>query len=104
MEFDKWTIDERTTDQYGHFVLLGSKGMTQAFPTIPVGEPGQFYTRDEALAHANLAAKAPEMLRLLRSVEKSLQVLSVDDVSARKLLEQLQAGMTKINTSPRASI
>ncbi|MGM4929707.1 hypothetical protein [Tardiphaga sp. 619_E2_N8_5] len=99
-----WTFDERETAQYKHFVLLGSKGMTQAYPTAAMENTQQFYSREEALAHATLAAKAPEMLRLLRSVEKSLQILSVDDVGAQRLLEQLQAGITKIVAPPRASV
>jgi hypothetical protein len=91
-----WTLDERAAEQYSYFVLLGSKGMTQAFPTIPVKNAEQFYTRDEALAHAKLAARAPEMLRLLRLVEKSLVILSVDDAGARNLLDEVQRGLSSI--------
>ncbi|KAA0076128.1 hypothetical protein [Tardiphaga sp. P9-11] len=91
-----WTFDERRSDQYKHFVLIGSKGMTQAYPTGDLKHPEQFYSREEALANAALAAKAPDMLRLLRSAEKSLEILSVDDVGALRLLQDVQQGLSGI--------
>lgn len=68
-----WTLEEREAEQYRHFVLLGSKGMTQAYPTAALKHPEQFYAREEALAHANLAAKAPEMLRLFARLRSPLR-------------------------------
>lgn len=91
-----WKFEERETAQYRHFVLLGSKGLTQAFPTTPLKHPEDCYSREEALANAALAAKAPEMLRLLQSVERSLKVLSADDLGAQKLLEHVQAGLKSV--------
>jgi hypothetical protein len=90
---DNWTFEERVADQYRHLVLLGSKGMTQAYPTVPPQDPGDFYSREEALANAKLAANAPAMLRLLNQVVRSLEILKLTEAGAGYLLEEVAGGL-----------
>jgi hypothetical protein len=105
-EHEHWTIEERSAAQYNHFVLIGPKGMTQAFPTAPLKHPDHFYSRDEALSQAVLASKAPDMLRLLKATERRLEILSVDDVGARALLDEVRQGLRSIEqqNSPRIPV
>jgi hypothetical protein len=91
-----WTLEERTAPQYNHFVLLGSKGMILAYPTIPMRHPEDYYSEDQALTHAKLAANAPRMYRRLQLVAKRLEILSVDDYAAKHLLEEIRDELQRI--------
>jgi hypothetical protein len=44
-----WAFEERTAQQYNHFILLGAKGMVLAYPTIPMRHPEDYYSEDQAL-------------------------------------------------------
>jgi hypothetical protein len=83
-----WTFEERTAQQYNHFILLGAKGMVLAYPTIPMRHPEDYYSEGQALTHAKLAANAPSMYRCLQLVASRLETLSVDDFAAKHLLER----------------
>jgi hypothetical protein len=92
-----WTFEERTAQQYNHFILLGSKGMVLAYPTIPMRHPEDYYSEDQATTHAKLAANAPRMYRCLQSVVKRLETLSADDdFVAKQLLAEVRLEIVKI--------
>ena len=92
-----WQFEERRSQQYNHFILVGSKGMVLAYPTIPMKHPEDYYTGDQAVTHAKLAAKAPSMYRCLHVVAQRLEVLSVDDFAAKHLLEEVREELRKID-------
>ena len=92
-----WQFEERRSQQYNHFILVGSKGMVLAYPTIPMKHPEDYYTEDQAVTHAKLAAKAPSMYRCLQLVAQRLEVLSVDDFAAKHLLEEVREELRKID-------
>jgi hypothetical protein len=92
-----WTFEERTAQQYNHFILLGSKGMVLAYPTIRMRHPEDYYSEDQATTHAKLAANAPRMYRCLQSVVKRLEILSAgDDFGAKQLLAEVRLEIVKI--------
>jgi len=92
-----WQFEERRSQQYNHFILVGSKGMVLAYPTIPMKHPEDYYTEDQAVTHARLAANAPSMYRCLQLVAQRLEVLSVDDFAAKHLLEEVREELRKID-------
>ena len=93
-----WTFEERTAQQYNHFVLVGSKGMVLAYPTIPMRHPEDYYSEGQALTHAKLAANAPSMYRCLQLVAKRLEIVGVDNFAAKHLLKEVRDELQKIET------
>lgn len=93
-----WQFQERTSQQYSHFVLVGSKGMVLAYPTIPMKHPEDYYTEDQAVIHAKLAANAPSMYRCLQLVAQRLEVLSVENFAAQHLFEEVREELRKVET------
>ena len=88
-DFNSWSIDERTHDQYNYFVLLGSKGMVHAYPTVSLKFPEACYSKEEALANATVASHAPRMLRTLEEVADQLGYWADEDNAIKSLREKV---------------
>ncbi|MEX2127503.1 MAG: hypothetical protein WD871_04600 [Xanthobacteraceae bacterium] len=88
-----WRVEERSFPEYNAFVLLGSKGMALAYPTIPLRFPEENYSREEALLNATVAANAPYMLQLLETLASYMEVDARDDPTVKgwrdKILDEI---------------
>jgi hypothetical protein len=91
-----WQFEQRTAKNFNHLILVGSKGMVLAYPTIPVKHPEDYYSEDQVLTHVKLAANAPSMYRCLQLVAQRLEVLSHDSFPATHLLEEVRDELQRI--------
>ena len=73
-----WQVTEQEREQYNAFDLKGSKGIVNWYPTIELKFPEEFYSREEALLNATVAASAPSMLRLLEQLEEVFEKRLLD--------------------------
>jgi hypothetical protein len=95
-----WTFEERTEIQFKHFVMLGAKGMVLAYPTIRPNDSDDFYSKEQVQDHVRLASNAPRMYRCLQSVAKRLEILGIDDVGARALLQEVREELQVVEGQP----
>ena len=91
-----WQFEQRTAKNFNHLILVGSKGMVLAYPTIPVKHPEDYYSEDQVLTHVKLAANAPSMYRCLQLVAQRLEVLSHESFPATHLLEEVRDELQRI--------
>lgn len=91
-----WQVEERDAKEGRQFVLMGGKGQIFAFPTAHLNAPDEFYSREDALANASLAANAPRLLRFLELIARRLHVLGVDDPLLVKWAKEIEAEIADV--------
>ena len=99
-----WCVEERIEKQYNYFVLLGSKGMVLAYPTVKVAQPNNFYTKEQAVLNATVASQAPELLRAVENIAMEMSLLADEDPIVKSWRQTLLTAVAMAKGEATASL